>query len=141
FLAGVFMYLWLRELGLQRGSALFGGLVFMMGSDLVSLVFPGGDGKLFVSTLAPLVFLVTERAAARRRLQDFALLALTLALVIFTSHMQCAYFAIWGSTLYFFFRTAQLWRSDRNAGGAVKAVFMFATAGFLGVGAAAIQFF
>ena len=141
FLAGVFTYLWLRQLGLRRGTALFGGLVYMMGADLVSLLYPGGDGKLFVSALAPLVFLATERAAALRRIQDYALFALSIALVIFTSHMQCAYFAIWGSTLYFFFRVGQQWRADKNAGRAFGAVGAFAVAGLLSVAATAVQFF
>jgi hypothetical protein len=141
FLAGVFTYLWLRELGLRRGTALFGGLVYMMGADLVSLLFPGGDGKLFVSALAPLVFFTTERAAARRRIQDYALFALSIAVVIFTSHMQCAYFAIWGSTLYFFFRVGQQWYADRNAGSALGAIGAFAVAGLLSVAATAVQFF
>jgi hypothetical protein len=52
------------RLGLDRLPAFFGGLVYMMGADLVSLVLPGGDGKLFVSALAPLLFWLTERAAA-----------------------------------------------------------------------------
>ena len=72
FLAGMFTYLWLREVGASRGSALLGGIVFMMGADLVSLVYPGGDGKLFVSALAPLAFLLTERSVGRGRARDRA---------------------------------------------------------------------
>lgn len=132
FLAGIFMYLWLREIGVSRGSALLGGIVFMMGADLVSLVLPGGDGKLFVSALAPLAFMFTERAARRRRVQDYATFSLVLALVMFTSHMQAAYFLVWGVTAYFIFRIVQ----EK----AYPHIAAFALAGVLGVGAAAIQF-
>jgi len=141
FLAGVFCYLWLRRgLGLRRGPAFFGGLVYMMGADLVSLIFPGGDGKLLVSALAPLAFWLTERAIRGRRLQDFAVLALGVALLMFTSHMQAAYFTVWGISLYFLFRLAQLWRAERSAGGAARLLGLFALAGVLGVGSAAVQF-
>lgn len=141
FLAGVFTYLWLRRgLRLDPLPAFFGGLVYMLGADLVSLVLPGGDGKLFVSALAPLMFWLAERAVARRRAADFALFALGVALMVFTSHMQAAYFCIWGVSLYFLFRVWQLWRADRNAGHAARLVGMFGLAGVLGVGAAAVQF-
>lgn len=140
FLAGVFAYLWLRRgLELRRGPAMFGGLVFMMGADLVSLVYPGGDGKLFVSALAPLVFLLVERCMKHRRLADFALFALGIALVMFTSHMQLAYFTVWGVSLYALFRAVRIGRAEgAGKGGALFGAF--ALAGVLGVGAAAVQF-
>jgi hypothetical protein len=140
FLAGVFTYLWLRGLGLRRGPAFFGGLVFMMGADLVSLVLPGGDGKLFVSALAPLMFWLTERAVSRRGIADFAFFSLGLALVMFTSHMQLAYFTVWGVSLYFLFRLWQVWRAEKEFASAVGLLAAFALAGVLGVAAAAVQF-
>ncbi|MGH7556002.1 MAG: hypothetical protein ACREMQ_23615, partial [Longimicrobiales bacterium] len=140
FLAGVFTYLWLRGLGLRRGPAFFGGLVYMMGPDLVSLLYPGGDGKLFVSALAPLMFWLTDRAARRGRISDFAFFSLGLALVMFTSHMQLAYFTVWGVSLYFLFRVVEQWRAQKDTGRAARQVVTFALAGALGVGAAAVQF-
>src|SRR5690606_11971786 len=141
FLAGVFTYLWLRRgLGLDMLPAFFGGLVYMLGADLVSLVLPGGDGKLFVSALAPLLFWLTERAVSRRRAADFALFALGIALMVFTSHMQAAYYCIWGVSLYFLFRAWQVWRAGEGGATAARLVGMFALAGVLGVGAAAVQF-
>jgi hypothetical protein len=141
FLAGVFTFLWLRGLGLRRGPALFGGLIYMMGADLVSLVLPGGDGKLFVSALAPLMFWLTERCVRHRRIADFALFALGLSLVVFTSHMQLAYFTVWGVSLYFFFRVAQAWRAGKNGAAVARLAGLYSLAGLLGVGAAAVQFF
>jgi hypothetical protein len=142
FLAGIFAYIWLRRgMKLRRGPALFGGLVYMMGADLVSLIGPGGDGKLFVSALAPLVFWLAERAASGRRISDFAGFALGITLIILTSHMQLAYMCIWGVTGYFFYRAYQVWRDEQNSREALRLVGMFTVAGLLGVAAAAIQFF
>jgi hypothetical protein len=140
FLAGAFTYLFLRGLGLTRGPALFGGLVYMMGADVVSLVYPGGDGKLFVSALAPLTFLLADRAARRGGIPDFALFALGIALVVFTSHMQLAYFTVWGVSLFFLFRLFQRWRADRSAGAVGRLLGLYTLAGVLGVAAAAVQF-
>ena len=141
FLAGIFTYLWLRELGLRRETAFFGGLVYMAGPQLASLTLPGGDGKLFVSALAPLAFLLTERAVSRRRIQDYALFALGVALMVFTSHMQAAYFAIWGISLYAMFRLFQWWRAEKKTGAVLAHFGAFGLAGAIGVGAAAVQFF
>ncbi|HSJ09102.1 MAG TPA: YfhO family protein [Longimicrobiales bacterium] len=141
FLAGVFTYLWLRRgLRLDPLPAFFGGLVYMMGADLVSLLLPGGDGKLFVSALAPLVFWLAERAVSGRRLADFALFALGIALILFTSHMQAAYYCVWGVSLYFLFRVWQVWREERVGAAALRLVGLYAVAGVLGVAAAAVQF-
>jgi hypothetical protein len=141
FLAGMFTYAWLRRgLGLGRMPAFFGGLVYMMGAHLVSLVLPGGDGKMFVAALAPLQFWLTERAVARGRAADFALFALGLSLMLFTSHMQAAYYCVWGVSLYFMFRVWQRWREGRDGRVAARLVGMYALAGVLAVGAAAVQF-
>lgn len=139
WLAGIFTYIFLRSLNVSRGAAMFGGLVYMMGPDLVSLVVPGGDGKLFVSALAPLTFWLAERAARYRRISDFAWFALGIALVVFTSHMQLAYFTVWGVSLWFLFRVAQTWRrGEKRAAGVL--VGAFAVSGLLGMGAALVQF-
>ena len=141
FAAGCFMYLWLRRgLGTSRLAAGFGGLVYMMGADLVSLVYPGGDGKLFVSALAPLVFWLAERAARGQRLADFAGFGLGITMIVLTSHMQLAYFCVWGVSLYFGFRLWQLWRAQRSGARVARLAVLFVLAGALGVGAAAIQF-
>jgi hypothetical protein len=141
FLAGIFAYLWLRRgLRLERLPAFFGGLLFMMGAELVSLVLPGGDGKLFVSALAPLLFWLTERAVRGGRPADYAIFSLGLALTLFTSHMQAAYFLVWGVSLYFVFRVWQLRREAPATAQVGRRLVMFVLAGLLGAAAAAVQF-
>lgn len=139
FLAGCFAYLWLRGIGARQGSALFGGLVYMLGAHLISLVYPGHDGKLFVAALTPLVFWLAERALTRRGLPEFALFALGVTLLLLTAHMQLAYFAVWGVTLYFLFRLAQIWRRERDKGTIARLFGLFALAGIAGTAAAAVQ--
>jgi hypothetical protein len=139
FLAGVFMNAWLRALGLGGAAALFGGLVYMLGSFMVSLVYPGHDGKLFVTALTPLLFLLVERAATHRRVTDFAWIGIGVALVIYTPHMQLAYYALWGFSFWFLARLWRIWRAERNGPAVARLFGLFATAGVLGAGAAAVQ--
>ena len=52
----------------RRGPArVVGGLAYELTGIVASLVRPGHDGKLFVSALAPLVFLALLRAVRDRR--------------------------------------------------------------------------
>ena len=140
FMAGCFTYGWLRSINVSRGAAFVGGLIYMASPLLVSMVYPGGDGKLFNYTLAPLAFWLTERLVVHRRVRDFAAFALGIAALVFTSQMQVAYFCIWGVSLYFFFRVFQIWRADRSTLRLVGTLAGFAVAGIIGVAAAAVQF-
>jgi hypothetical protein len=140
FIAGCFTYIWLREIQVSRGAAMVGGVLYMASPLLVSMVYPGGDGKLFNYALAPLLFFLTERMVVRRRLRDFAAFALGIALLVFTSQMQVAYFCVWGVSLYFFFRVFQIWRSNGSTPQLLSTLGGFAVAGLLGVAAASVQF-
>ncbi len=104
FLAGVFMYLWLRRLGISREASLWGGAAYLLAPVLVSPVYAGHDGRLFVSALAPLLFWATDRAVAEQRLSRYATLSGVVALLIFSAHMQLAYFAVWGAVGWALYR-------------------------------------
>ncbi|HJR15582.1 MAG TPA: hypothetical protein VJ808_01915, partial [Gemmatimonadales bacterium] len=53
YLAGVFMYLAARAFGTRRLVALFAGTAYMLSANLVSLVWGGQDGKMYVTALFP----------------------------------------------------------------------------------------
>ena len=66
FLAGMFMYGWIRTLGLSRASGIIAGLAFAMAPYMVSLVFNGQDGKIFVTALTPLAFMAGDDDAVAK---------------------------------------------------------------------------
>ena len=66
FLAGIFMYGWIRCLGLSKPSALLAGLAYGLAPFMVSLVLGGQDGKIFLVALTPLLFWVTESFSRSR---------------------------------------------------------------------------
>ncbi len=130
-LSGFFMYGWLRILGVTRGSSLVGGLGFLLSPWMVSLVFPGHDGKIFVTAMTPLLFWLAEWMWRRHDLVPAALLGLSIATVILSTHFQMAYFLFGGLGAYMVFRAFQegRWR--------VFGTFLLFSV--LGTGAAAIQ--
>ncbi len=147
--AGLFMYGWLRTIGASKAAALLSGTAYMLAPFLVSLVHPGHDGKIFVTSLTPLMFWVVERFFARPRVGTFSGVALVVALVLFTTHFQMAYFLFGAVGVYAFFRAVQLWRgTDPGAGegtgrglrvGGVRFA-LFLVAAVVGLGGAAVQF-
>jgi hypothetical protein len=108
FLAGVFFFGWIRVIGGSRAAALLGGTAYMLAPFLVGFVHPGHDGKIFVTALAPLLFWATERHFLRPGLASIAGIGLVVALVIYTTHFQMAYFLFGGVGLYAIFRSIQL---------------------------------
>ena len=116
--AGFFMFGWIRTLGGSRAAALVGGTGYMLAPVMVSLVYPGHDGKLFVTALTPLLFWLTERHFSRPSLASFTGIALAVATVILTPHFQMAYFLFGAAGAFAIFRTVRMIR--RGAGRSEK---------------------
>ncbi len=106
-IAGITMYALARALGTSWTGALVAGLGYELTGIVASLVNPGHDGKLFVSALAPLALLALLRGIRDRRLEGFALLALTVGLCMLSPQYQMAYYllvacGLWTLYLVFF---------------------------------------
>jgi hypothetical protein len=132
FLAGLLMYSWCRALGRSRLASTVAGLGFLTAPFLVTLVYPGHDGKLFVTALAPALFWATERAVVTRRLLPLAGVGGVVALVLLTTHFQMGYFLFGAVGVYALVRSVQegLW---------LRRFAPFLLASVVGAGAAGIQ--
>ncbi len=132
FLAGVVTYGWLRHLKVSRPIGVFGGVTYMLAPVLVTLVYPGHDGKLFVTALTPLALWATDWAITRGGAWRFAILSCAVALLIFTAHMQLAYFATWALVVVGLFRLVQEWREGKGGMLVARRFGAFAVAGIIG---------
>lgn len=137
FLAGVFMFLFLRAVGRSDQSSFIGGLLYMFTPCLVSLFYPGHDGKIYVTALTPLAFLLVHRAVVRRSIWWFLGFGLVYALMILTAHVQMAYYAAWGLGAYFLFLLWDQYRFSPSKIAMPIGAFVLAVA--LSIGAAAMQ--
>jgi hypothetical protein len=138
YLAGVFMYACLRGEGLSKAAAWFGGLAYMAGPYFVSLFLAGHDAKIYVTTLFPLAFLLLRRAERDATLRAYAAFGLVVGLLILTSHIQMAYFALWALGLQFL---THLYAVRAERGRAARAALLFAGALLLGVAVGAVQLY
>ena len=142
FLAGVGMYGWLRAIRVSRGAALVGGLGFLLAPYMVTLAFPGHDGKIFVTAMTPFLFWTMEWFLARRGWLPLAAMAGVIALVILSTHFQMAYFLFGAAGIYMAVRCVQVAREDREGrgwAGAGSAFGAFLVFSVLGAGITAVQ--
>ncbi|MEJ2539343.1 MAG: hypothetical protein P8188_05150, partial [Gemmatimonadota bacterium] len=100
FFAGLGMYGFVRALGGSRAGATVAGTAYLVAPFLVTLVWPGHDGKLFVTALAPWLFWAIESWFRSGRGLAWAGIGAVVALVILTTHFQMAYFLFGAAGVY-----------------------------------------
>lgn len=92
FLAGVFMYLAARAFGASRWVALLAGVAYQLGPNLVSLVWGGQDGKMYVIALFPAGLWLLVSAIRTGALLRFLWLGVVAGLMLI-AHPQLAFYA------------------------------------------------
>jgi hypothetical protein len=100
FLAGLGMYGFVRSLGGSRAGATVGGVAYLVAPFMVTLVWPGHDGKLFVTALAPFLFWAVESWFRTGKGTAWAGIGAVVALVTLTTHFQMAYFLFGAAGVY-----------------------------------------
>ncbi len=134
YLAGVFMYLAARALGARRLLALFAGSAYLLSANLVSLVWGGQDGKMYVTALFPAGLWLLVTALDRRSWFRFLWLGVVAGLMV-VAHPQLAYYAYLGLASY---ALGVLWSRRREGGGMLAHVLassMLAVVTAIGVAA------
>ncbi len=138
FLAGLLFYFYARENRASRGGALVGGVGYAFAPYIVSLIYAGHDGKLFVTALLPLGFLALDRLLKRARVADAALFGISIGLLILTAHLQLAFFACWAFGLRYLWKMVGAWREGRR-GFVLRVTILFMAGAILGAAAGAVQ--
>lgn len=141
YLSGIFAYLCARGFGLSRLASSFAGVAYMFSSYLVSMVAPGHDGKIFVTTLFPLACHFLNRGTATLRLKYFIGLGITIAFIILTPHPQMAYFTLWALGGFCLYRLIFMLKDNRGVVKTGLVAAMFVLAVVIGLGGSAIQFY
>lgn len=136
-LAGLFTFLFLRALKLEWGAALVGGAAYMFSGQVVSLVSPGHDGKLFVSALLPLVLLLLYHATVRAAWRRYAYVGAAIGLCLISPHFQTTYYVLMAAG--FFWAYLVFLSDERPAAPWWRSFAYFALALVVGFAIAAVQ--
>ncbi len=136
-LAGLFTYLLLRRLRVGWTGSVVGGLAYELTGLIASYPSPGHDGKLFASTMLPLILLALVLALRDRRWQGYPLLAAATGLTLL-GHFQLAYYSLIVAGLFALYLTLEE-AGDSKPGERVVRLGLALVAVLVGFGIAAIQ--
>jgi hypothetical protein len=141
FLAGLFFFLLLRK-GFKMPAfvACVGGALYMLNPEFFSHVYPGHDGKMFVIAWLPFVMWRMKTLIETPNLLNSTLLALGVAMCMFTSQIQMCYFMMWGIFLYWLVAVVLSWTKEKKAVPLLKMSGFLCLAIILGMGLSLIQF-
>jgi len=94
FIAGLGMYLYLKELGLSRYSATIGAFVYQWIGNLATTPEAGHTGRAASIALFGLMLFSLHRALNTRKINYFILLGLFIALAFYQGHFQLTYYSL-----------------------------------------------
>ncbi|HXQ28762.1 MAG TPA: YfhO family protein [Gemmatimonadales bacterium] len=136
-LAGLFMYWLLRRLGLAWGGAVVGGLAYELTGLIASYPSPGHDGKLFASTMLPLICFGLVLTVRDKRWCGYPLIAIGVALSVF-GHFQLTYYLLIAAALFALYLATDP-AADASVGARAGRLGLALLAVLLGFGIAAVQ--
>ncbi len=102
-LAGVFTYLFLRQLRLDWTPAFVGGAAYLFTGMVVSLVTAGHDGKIIVSSLLPLALLALHRGVTTGRWRPYLGFGAVVGLSLLSPHVQLTYYLLMAAGFFWLF--------------------------------------
>jgi hypothetical protein len=139
FLAGVGMYVFLKEIGIEKTIALLGGLVYMLAGNIMTTTYAGHGGRMGTQALFPLILFLLHRGITSKKLYYFLLYGALLAVSLLAAHFQLTYYGIVASAFYFLLHL--IWYRKENRGsGTVKLIGYYILGMVIMGGLVAIQY-
>ena len=137
--ATVFAYLAARQFGLRQWPAAIVAFAYGLSPTLVSWVYPGHDGKLFVAAWFPLAIYLTERLRTSPSLSRAIWLGLVIAVSILTPHLQAVLYVLIFLLLFSIFHVAFDLFERQPPAKNVRFVIWMAVAAVIGLGVSSVQ--
>ena len=138
-MAGIFAYLYLREMKMSVWAAVFGATAYMISGFMVSLVYAGHDGRMYVSGILPLLLYTLEIGFRRRRFLWWWPFSAAFGLLILANHPQFSYFAMWCVGAYFVLKLVFLYRESGKISSVLIPGFGFIASMLFGIALGLIQ--
>ncbi|MEE8417023.1 MAG: hypothetical protein V3S06_00005 [candidate division Zixibacteria bacterium] len=138
-MAGIFTYLYLREMKMSIWAAVFGGTAYMLSGFMVSLVYAGHDGRMYVTGLLPLLLFTLEIGFRRRQILWWWPFSAAFGLLILANHPQFSYFAMWCIGAYFVLKLIVIYRKSGRIGSVIIPGSGFIVAMFFGLALGLVQ--
>ena len=141
FLGGVFMYLLIRYIGLDKGSCFIAAITFMFSAFLTARFYAGHYSLICAAIWTPLIFLLLE-IALNKISPFYALLAgAVLGIQISAGHIQISFLTVMALGLYLLLRGFLIIRTERDYKKTAAFFSMFALVLITGILLSAIELF
>ncbi len=139
------MYSCAREFKLTKVASIMSAIIYMFASYLISLVSPGHDGKIFVTSLFHLTILYVNRGFASteflKMFFNFSMLGMIIGLIILTPHPQMSYYSLWAISFFTLFKLITNFMKTKSVPEFLKPAMLTTYAVVIGLLLSAIQFY
>jgi hypothetical protein len=138
-LAGIFMYIYVREIGMSKTAATITVIAFLFGS---------GYGGCFYSIMSlkvlvwfPLLLFLTEKLFKKEEMLYGILIGIVVSVQILAGYLQFALYSIIFSTLYFVVHLYFYHLKRRGFNRSIRVAFFYLIGAFVAFGLSAAQLF
>lgn len=114
FLAGFFMYLFMRYIKLDKFSSFISAIVFMFSGYLTAQIQAGHYTIVAVACWIPLIFLLFEIALNKKSLFYGLVTGIFIGFQFLAGHLQTSFYILFGLGLYFLFRSFFIIKENKN---------------------------
>ena len=128
FLAGLFTYMFMRELRAGRYASFIASIIYAFSGTLIIQIFAGHIFELAKMAWFPLVLLLVERIIRKRSFVYSALLGIALTMQVLTAHPQIFLYSATAAAIYSVLRLLFEFRKHKSLSGLSKPVVLFVTA-------------
>jgi|GEM_PF-2629110 len=140
FLMGVFMFAFMRDLRVSVYGAFVSGITYMFNNFLISSIYPGHGGKVFISAYIPLALLLLNKGVREKDFFYFAMLGGVIGVQVLSGHLQFLFYSCIALTLYFLFQLGGILQREKSLKIAGILTGYFALAFLIGIGLSMVVF-
>lgn len=141
FLAGFFMFLFMREIVKDKIACLFSSVGFMFSCHLFTIIYAGHIFNIKAMIWMPLLMFFISRGVNRNKIVYFILGGAAFGIQMLTGSMQYIFYIMIALTLYFAYKLFWIWKESRNYKIISKFIIYFLIFIIIGIGLSAVQVF
>ena len=139
FLGGLFMYLLVRYIGLDRVCAFVSAIIFMFSAFLITHIYAGHYSMICAAIWIPLIFLLFEMALRQKSMFYGLLTGAILGIQLLAGHVQMSYLILIALAFYLVFKCFLILRQERDYKKIGRPLLIFALVLIAGISLSAIQ--
>jgi len=139
FLGGLFMYLLVKHIGLDRVCAFVSAIIFMFSAFIITHIYAGHYSMICAAIWIPLIFLLFEMALRQKSMFYGLLTGAIFGIQLLAGHVQISYLTLIALALYLVFKCFLVLRQERDYKKIGRPLLIFALVLIAGISLSAIQ--